>query len=107
MPAPTLEQLLALLDADPADSFTRYAVAMAYSKQGQYDQAVDQFRELLRRDPKYVAAYFMGGRALQQKGDLPAARTMYQDGIAMAKSVGDHHAASEISDALHLLEQVM
>jgi len=104
---PKLEQLLELLKAEPEDGFLRYGVAMAYMKEGRYDEAIREFEELIRRDPAYVAAYFMGGRALQQKGDLAKARETYERGIAAAKKAGDNHAASEISDALNLLEQVM
>lgn len=104
---PSLEQLRELLKAEPEDGFLRYGVAMAYMKEGRYDEAIGEFEELIRRDPKYVAAYFMGGQAMQQKGDLAKAKAMYERGIAAAKQAGDDHAASKIGDALGLLEQVM
>jgi len=101
---PSLEHLRALLTADPNDSFVRYGVAMEHAKLGQNAQALAEFTELLRRDPKYVPAYFMGGRTCAQSGDVPAAKELYRRGIAMANQVGDTHAAGEISEALEMLE---
>src|SRR5437016_1989268 len=102
---PTLEQLLPLLAADPKDAFLRYAVAMEYAKVGRHDEALSEFGELLRQSPDYVAGYFMAGRTCEQKGDIPAAKKFYGDGIAVARRIGDQHAASEISTALMMLEE--
>jgi Tfp pilus assembly protein PilF len=101
---PKLEQLVELLKADPNDSFIRYGIAMEYAKQGNHAQAIAEFAELIRRDPKYVPAYFMGGRAYAQNGDVEGARGMYQRGVQVAQQVGDTHAAGEIAEALAMLE---
>ena len=100
---PKLEQLIALLQSDPNDSFVRYGIAMEYAKQGRYAAALVEFHELIRRDPKYVPAYFMGGRATAQSGDTEAAKALYRRGIAVANQIGDHHAAGEIGEALEEL----
>ena len=97
---PRLDQLLELLRQDPADSFARYAVAMEYAKLARPDDALAEFRELLRRNPDYVAAYFMAGRTCEQKSDLDSAKDFYRHGIATAQKIGDTHAAGEIADAL-------
>src|SRR3569832_451341 len=97
---PRLEQLLELLKADPADSFLRYGVAMEYAKAARFEEALTEFRELLQRDPNYVPAYFMAGRTCEQNDNLEAAKKFYKDGIAIAQTVGDSHAAVEISQAL-------
>jgi tetratricopeptide (TPR) repeat protein len=101
---PRLEQLLELLKADPADAFLRYGVAMEYAKAGRHEDALAEFRELLKRDPNYVAGYFMAGRTCEQKGDIEEAKTFYRNGIATAQKVGDSHAAGEISQALFAIE---
>lgn len=101
---PTLDQLLPMLAADPADSFLRYAVAMEHSKQGNYAQALAEFATLLKQSPDYVAGYFMAGRTCEQNEDIEAAKQFYRDGIATAERVGDRHAAGEISNALLMLE---
>jgi tetratricopeptide (TPR) repeat protein len=101
---PRIEQLLELLKADPNDSFLRYGVAMEHAKSSQHDLALAEFRELLTRNPDYVAAYFMAGRTCEQKGDIEEAKKFYKDGIATAKKIGDTHAAGEISEALFAIE---
>ena len=101
---PTLEQLLPMLAAEPGDAFLRYAVAMEYAKQGRFEESLREFRELLRRSPDYVPAYFMGGRTCEQNGDVEGAKVFYREGIVTAKRVGDEHAAGEISGALFAIE---
>jgi len=101
---PTLAQLLPLLESDPNDAFTRYAVAMAYAKEGKLAEALAQFAELKRRHPDYVPGYFMAGRTAEQSGDAPLAKQLYGEGIAAARRTGDRHAEGEISEALAMLE---
>ena len=101
---PTLEQLLPLLAAEPDDAFVRYAVAMEYAKQMRQDEALAEFNEIIRRTPDYVPAYFMAGRACEQKGDVEEAKRFYKTGIDVAKRTGDQHAAGEMSSALMMLE---
>ncbi len=100
---PRLDQLLELLKTDENDSFVRYGVAMELAKAGRFDESLAQFTELLKRDPKYVPGYFMMGRTYEQSGDIAAAKDTYTRGIAVAKQVGDLHAAGEIQQALDIL----
>jgi len=100
---PKLDQLLELLKSEPDDAFLRYGVAMEYQKAKQHDKAIAEFEELSRRNPDYVAGYFMWGRSLEQNGDVAGARTIYKRGIEVARKVGDNHAASEINEALEML----
>jgi tetratricopeptide (TPR) repeat protein len=101
---PKLDQLLPLLAADPADAFLRYAVAMEYAKLARFPESLAQFADLLHRHPDYVPGYFMAGRTCEQNGDLPAAKSYYQRGIATAQRTGDAHAAGEIAEALAAIE---
>jgi len=99
-----LDELLAMLEKEPGDSFLRYGVGMEYSKRGEVEKAVETFGEVIRRDPKYVAAYFMCGRAQEGQGNVEAARKTYTDGMEMARKIGDAHAAQEIAEAILALE---
>ncbi len=101
---PRLEQLLELLKGEPGDAFLRYGVAMEYAKLGEHEKALGEFNELLKRAPEYVAGYFMAGRTCEQKGDVEEAKRFYREGIAMARRVGDEHAAGEMGSALMMLE---
>jgi tetratricopeptide (TPR) repeat protein len=96
---PSLEQLQSLLAADPDDLFLRYGVAMELAKLDRSADAMQAFDELLQRDPKYVPAHFMRARLIEQSGDRDAAIAAYDAGIRIAQSVGDTHAAGEMTAA--------
>jgi tetratricopeptide (TPR) repeat protein len=98
-----LETLKSLVAQNPADSFTRYGLAMAYAAVGDYTQAVDEYLKLLETNPKYVAAYFHGGQALEKLGKLEEAREIYRRGIEISTQTGDMHTRSELEAVLELL----
>jgi Tfp pilus assembly protein PilF len=97
------EVLKAMLAANPADSFARYGLAMEYVNSGDLQQGVTEFRSLLTANPKYVAAYFHGGQALEKLGLLEEAGALYRTGVKVADEVGDTHARDEIQAALDIL----
>jgi tetratricopeptide (TPR) repeat protein len=72
-------------------------------KSGSLQQAVDEFTQLLAANPKYPAAYFHGGQALEKLGKLDEARAMYEKGIEITTAMGDHHTRSELQAALDIL----
>ena len=96
----TLEEFVA---ASPADSFARYGLAQEYLNQDQPGKAVEHFRELLRINPDYAAAYYHLGRALEKLSQLDDARAAYRQGIGVTGRQGNQHAQSELQAALDLL----
>lgn len=100
----TPEQRLAAFQkfaaAKPDDAFTRYSLAMQYRSMGRDEEAVAEFRELGRRAPDYVPTWLMLGQSLETLGRDEEAAQAYTDGIAAARRQGNHHAASELEDAL-------
>lgn len=98
-----LDILKQMVSQDPNNAFARYGLAMEYSKSGDFEQAVVEFRGLLQRDENYAAAYFHGGQALEKLGEIDQARAMYEKGIEVTTRKGDLHTRSEIEAALNLL----
>lgn len=98
-----LESLLAMLEQDPSDEFTRYALALEYKKLGDGEKALEQFDELLERHPGYVPGYFMSGQLLAQAGRRDEARGRLEKGIAAARENGDHHARQEMEEYLEAM----
>jgi tetratricopeptide (TPR) repeat protein len=98
-----LDTLRSLLEQDPKNSFLRYGLAMELLNTGQTEDAVIQFRTLIAADPHYTAAYFHGGRALEQLGRIDDARAIYREGIAMTSRTGDDHTRGELEGALAML----
>ena len=98
-----LEILKNMLAANPGDSFARYGLAMEYANSGALETAVAEFRNLLAANPKYVAAYYHGGQALEKLGRVEEARAIYSRGVEVSAEVGDAHTREELQAALDIL----
>jgi len=98
-----LEILKSMVERNPADSFSRYGLAMEYRKAGDLEAAVAEFRALIAADPGYGYAYYHGGQTLEGLGRPAEARELYLQGIEAAARKGDRHAQSELQAALDLL----
>lgn len=94
------QQIEAMLAHDPTDAFLRYALAMECVSAGDDVNALNEFERLLKDHPDYVAGYFHGGQALLRAGKTAEARALLEKGIAVARRVGDAHAAEEMAGVL-------
>lgn len=92
----TLQQLLQM---DPADVFSEFALGLEYLE-SQPETAKQHFQRTLDKDSRYVAAYFQLGKLFFDQGDEKAATEWLEKGIAVAEEVGDAHAAGEMQDFL-------
>jgi hypothetical protein len=54
-------------------------------------------------DPEYVAAYFQQGQILAALERHDVARSILQEGIAVARRTNDAHAAGEMTEFLATL----
>ncbi len=98
-----MDRLAALLDflcEDPADPFTRFAIAQEYAKLGRDADAAEAYEALVRDRPDYVGTYYHLG-ALYRRLSRPAdAEATLRAGIATATAAGDAHARAELQRAL-------
>ncbi|MBS2039223.1 tetratricopeptide repeat protein [bacterium] len=88
-----------LIEMDPQDTFSVYALGLEYLE-GEPTQAQSHFEQVLKLDPRYVAAYFQLGKLNYDQGAEKAATEWLEKGIAVAEEVGDTHAAGEMQDFL-------
>lgn len=95
-----IENLRAILAADPQDTFARYALGLEYLSENDIDSAKDMFEETNVLDPNYVAAYYQLGKTYEKLGDDEKARKVYEKGIYVAASQSDEHTKSELEQAL-------
>ena len=98
-----MEVLQSMVEQNPADSFSRYGLAMELVNAGRLDDAEQQFVTLLEHNPNYVAAYFHGGQTLEKLRRKDDARALYRRGIEAASAAGDDHTAAELQGALDQL----
>lgn len=103
MAANRLEVLRGLVEQNPADSRTRYMLAMELAGQGQLEEAVRHFETLLEADADFVPAYYQGGQALERLGWTDRARALYRRGIEACFRTGNAHAREELEAALERL----
>jgi predicted Zn-dependent protease len=96
--------LTEVLSQNPNDAFARYGLAMEYSKAGEVERALEEFRTLLATHPDYTAGYFMAAQTLAKADRTEEARKMLADGIASAKKTGNGHAQAEMEGMLAELE---
>jgi predicted Zn-dependent protease len=94
------EMLTQILADNPTDAFARYGLAMEYSKAGEVETALAEFRKLLEAHPDYTAGYFMAAQTLARADRLDEARAMLRDGIASASRTGNQHARMEMEAML-------
>lgn len=95
-----LKLLLEYLREDPADPFTRFALAQEHWKRGETDEATAYFQELVEESPEYVGTYYHLGKLYEQLGRSEDAAATYERGISVARAQRDVHALSELQSAL-------
>lgn len=98
-----LEQMLAFIEQDPKDSFSRYAVGLEYMSMKNYSLSVNHFEKLYELDPEYLPTYYQLGSVYAILEELVKAELIYKKGIVLAK-LGDLHTCSELELALDELE---
>ncbi len=99
------EALKSFVEKDPADSFSRYALALEHARRGERDEALAQLLELRSRDPKYVALYYQLGTLYADLGRPADARSAFAEGIAIARELGDEHTRRELGEAMAQVDE--
>ena len=101
MSEPTrLEMLTQVLEQNPSDAFARYGLALEYSRLGQTETALGEFKKLLEQHPDYTNGYFMAAQTLAKVERNDEAKAMLQKGIESAKRTNNRHALNEMSAML-------
>ena len=95
-----IEMLTQFLTENPRDAFARYGLAMEYSKAGNVETAMEQFKQLLELHPDYAAGYFMAAQTLAKAGRAREARKFLENGIGAAARSGNAHAKGEMEAML-------
>jgi Flp pilus assembly protein TadD len=97
------EQLEELLALEPNDPELHYALAMEYVSAGDDEGAVRRFREMFTTMPAFVPAYHQAGLALVRQGRMDEAREVLAQGIRVARTNANPHAADEMEGLLDSL----
>lgn len=92
-----LEQLKKMHQADPADPFCPYGIALELIKLDKPEEALTWLDRTIELDEAYCYAYFQKAKLLAQADRRPEAREVIQQGLQVAQRVGDQKAQSELS----------
>jgi len=101
-----IEAIRKLLTKDPTDVFLHYSLAMELASRKEFAQAVEALRKCIALDRQYLPAYVEAGKCLRSAGDLPGAREILKQGLALAMDKGETHTASYIRQQLEGLPAV-
>lgn len=89
-----------ILQQNPADSFARYGLAMAYASDSRTQEALAEFAKIVETTPDYVPAYQMSAQQLIKLGRTEEARARLEAGLTACERTGNQHAASEMQAML-------
>lgn len=95
-----IDTLKSILNQNPDDEFSKYAIALEYISMNETDNAEKFLKELIQSSPSYLATYYQYGKLLEEKGEIEEARKIYNQGIFVAVSQNDLHTRTELQDAL-------
>jgi len=95
-----LKQLYTLLENDPRDSFILFAVAKEYEKMQAFPKALQYYLAIRSQDSDYVGLYYHLGGLYEKLEDKDTAKSIYNEGLEIAKKLKDFHAASELNNQL-------
>lgn len=101
-----LKLLLDFLETEPDEPFNRYAVAMELMKTD--NQAALEHLEILRNQhPDYLATYYQLAQLYVDLDAFSEAEKMYEQGISLAKKLGNGKTESELLGAYRMLKDEM
>jgi len=99
-----IKQLARQIKENPGDSFSKFALALEFRKQGEFKKARILFEDILDSDPEYVGVYYHLGKLYEVLDRPKEALTLYKNGIKIAEKQKEARTKSELKEALKQLE---
>jgi len=101
---PMINALEKMLDGPRDNAMLRFSLGNAWLDENA-DTAVNYYRDALRMDPDYSAAWRALGKALESAERPDEAMEAYRRGISVAENRGDKQAAKEMTVFARRLEK--
>ena len=99
-----IKQLARQIKNNPGDSFSKFALALEFRKEGEFKKARILFEDILSSDPDYVGVYYHLGKLYESLDRLDDAQNLYQKGITIADEQDEKRTKKELREALQQLE---
>ena len=95
-----ISQLEIYLKEDPTDAFSKYALALEYSKLQNNEMAIRMLCQLKEQQPEYLALYYQLGKFYETNHQQDNAISIYKYGIQIAQKQNNRHTLAELKQAL-------
>jgi tetratricopeptide (TPR) repeat protein len=95
-----LQQLQKYFEEDPGDPFNIYAIAIEYNNFDK-SKAKEYYDILLKDHPEYVPTYYHAALLYAESGQKDTASSIFEKGIAIAKTQNNLHALRELQSAFN------
>ncbi len=99
-----IKQLARQIKNNPGDSFSKFALALEFRKQGDFKKSRILFEDILESDPEYVGVYYHLGKLYEALDRLNDAKNLYERGIKIADKQKENRTKKELKEALMQLE---
>jgi len=99
-----IQKLNEILEKDPNDTFSRYALALEYMGMSDLQTAIDELQKVIQHDPKYIPGYHQLGQIFGRLNRTQEAKNIYRKGIDIAQQSGEEKEAKEMREELEELE---
>jgi tetratricopeptide (TPR) repeat protein len=102
--ASRFDMLQEMLVKDPTDVFLNYALGMELEKEEKLKEAERQYLKTLEINKDYLPCFYRLGQIAEKISTPDEAIKYYKQGLDLAKKQGDNRTASELTQAIFILE---
>lgn len=99
-----IKELALQLRKNPADSFSKFALALELLKMNEVSKARTLFESVLKQDPNYLGVYYHLGKLYESMGLYQESFRCYSDGVFVAEKQDNRRTLSELKEALEILK---
>lgn len=100
-----IDRLEATLAAGSDNAQLRFGLASACLREGRFADARRHAEVAVEHDPDYSAAWRLLGQALVELGEVAAAESAFENGLAIAREKGDMQLVRELNVFLKRLQR--
>lgn len=98
-----INELAKRVKQNPKDILSKFALGLELIKVDEVQKARMLFEYIVREHPEYIGVYYHLGALYESINENKKALQTYKEGIKMAQSLKDVHAANELMASLNNL----
>lgn len=98
-----IKKLAGFVKKNPADSFSKFALALELMKKNEVSKSRVLFESILKQDPDYLGVYFHLGKLYEGLDMKEQALSLYRKGVELARRQNNQRTEAELKDAIELL----